>query len=139
MWDIFRKYHYLSHVLNVSSQKYVMFVDGHLAGFCAVIHFPHPKIKNMKKIHRLVVLPQFQGLGFGDVLNSWVSDYYTKQGMRMRITSTHPSLVHRCSNNPNWTFVGKKKNKDVYDNDKIQNRFSAGFRTTYTFEYTPQN
>jgi len=91
----------------------------------------------MKRIHRLVILPQFQGLGLGDILASWVGDYYTDKGLRFRVTSTHPSLVHRCNNNPNWRFVQKKDHKDVYDKDNINGRFSAGFRTTYTFEYEP--
>lgn len=112
-----------------------MFVDGQLAGFCAVIHFPHPSFRNMKKIHRIVVLPQFQGLGFGDVLGSWVGNYYVSQGFRLRITSTHPSLIHRCMNNPNWKFINKKNNDASPHHGEIGNRFSAGFRTTYTFEY----
>lgn len=116
-----------------------MFVDGQLAGFCAVIHFPHPSFRNMKKIHRIVVLPQFQGLGFGDVLGSWVGNYYVSQGFRLRITSTHPSLIHRCMNNPNWKFIYKKEHKETYDNEKIKSRFSAGFRTTVTFEYQLNN
>jgi len=35
-------------------------VNDEIAGFISVLHFPHPKVKNMKKVHRLVVLPDYQ-------------------------------------------------------------------------------
>jgi hypothetical protein len=121
--------------MNPSAEKFVLFIDGHLAGFYACIHFPHPKIKNMKRGHRLVILPQFQGLGLGILLSSWVGNYYVSKGLRFRATTAHPSLIYQRLRTPNWTFVHKKDNKDTYLGDTIKGRFSAGFRSTYTFEY----
>ena len=115
-----------------------MFIDGHLCGFNACINFPHPVVKNMRKEHRLVILPQFQGLGLGSILSEFCGKYYTKQGLRFRGTTTHPSLIYRRQKNPNWVFVNKKENKDQYEGDKISTRWAVGFRTTYTFEYQPQ-
>lgn len=113
-----------------------MTVDGNLAGFCAMIHQPHPKVKNMKRVHRLVILPQFQGMGLGEILSSHVADLFFKQNIRIRIGSSHPSLYYRYSNSPLWTYKGKKKNEIVYDNKSIRNRFSSGDRSIFTFEYT---
>lgn len=89
----------------------------------------------MKRGHRLIILPQFQGMGLGILLSSWVGRYYTSQGLRFRSSTTHPSLVHQRNKSPEWDFVHKKENKDTYEGDSIKGRFSAGFRTTYTFEF----
>ena len=134
MWDIFGKYHYLNHTINQSAQQFLLFFDGQLAGFCGVINFPHPKVKNMRRITRLVILPQFQGFGLGRYLATWVGNYYKNQNLRLRIATTHPSLVHHLTNHPEWEFVYKKFHKEVYDNTTIKGRMSAGFRTTWTFE-----
>ena len=112
-----------------------MKIDGNLCGYYAVIHFPHPKVKNMKRGHRLIIHPQYQGLGLGEILSSYVGEYFTEQGLRFRATSTHPGLVYRRMNSPRWEFVHKKENKDTYEGSTISGRFSAGKRTTYTFEY----
>ena len=36
----------------------------------AIIHFPHP-IKSYKKVHRLVILPDYQGIGLGTLFLNW--------------------------------------------------------------------
>ena len=38
-------------------------------GICAFIHFPHNKIK-LIKVHRLVILPDYQGIGLGNKMLS---------------------------------------------------------------------
>lgn len=112
-----------------------MTIDGEIGGYYAVIHFPHPKVKNMKRGHRLIIHPQYQGFGYGEILSSYVGKYYTDNGYRFRATSTHPGLVYRRLNSPRWEFIHKKENKDTYEGSTISGRFSAGHRTTYTFEF----
>ena len=89
----------------------------------------------MRKGHRLIILPPYQGLGLGVLLSSWVGQYYLDQGMRFRSSTTHPSLVHQRSKSPLWEFVYKKENKMDYDPTTIKGRMSAGHRTTYTYEF----
>lgn len=89
----------------------------------------------MRKGHRLIILPQFQGFGLGVLLSSWVGQHYLDQGMRFRSSTTHPSLVHQRMKSPLWRFEYKTDNKEAYDPTTIAGRMSAGFRTTYTFEF----
>lgn len=89
----------------------------------------------MRKAHRLIILPQFQGLGLGVLFANWVGQYYLEQGMRFRFTTTHPSLIHQKTKSPLWRFENKKQNKETYDPTTIAGRMNAGFRTTYTFEF----
>ena len=73
---MFRRYHYLNHDLSKSPQQYVAFYNDKPVAFCAVINFPHPKIKPMWKTHRIVVLPDYQGIGIGTKLLDFVAQKY---------------------------------------------------------------
>ena len=70
---MFAKYHYLNHSHNNAAKVYIATINDSIAGFLSVLHFPHPKAKNIKKIHRLVILPDFQGAGFGLLFLNYIS------------------------------------------------------------------
>ena len=76
--------------------------------FCGVIHFPHHYIKNLKKISRLVVLPDFQGFGFGKILSNFVGEFYVSKGFDLRISTSNPSIIYSFNRDKNWicTFQG---------------------------------
>lgn len=78
--------------LNPSAQIYTATLWGKVVGFIAVLHFPHPHIKNMKKISRVVVLPDYQGVGIGKMLMQFIAKKYTNDGFRVTITTSHPAI-----------------------------------------------
>lgn len=131
-WRVFKKYHYMSTELNQSAQCYVAYFENNPVGFFAVLHFPHPKVKNFKKGHRLVVLPDYQGLGIGHLLSSEIAKMYVQKGYRFIITSSTKSLFNQRKNDPHWLIVRKVKTgksggvlKGTTSNDKI----------TFSYEY----
>ncbi|HEY2510278.1 MAG TPA: GNAT family N-acetyltransferase, partial [Polyangiaceae bacterium] len=48
---------------------------GECIAFNSIRTLPHPVAKNIKLAHRLVVLPDYQGLGVGWKLNEWTGAY----------------------------------------------------------------
>jgi len=86
-----------------------MTVNNKLAGFMAIGMFPHP-IKPYRKVHRLVILPDYQGLGLGKIflnyMGSVICDY------DFSITTSQPSLVYSLKKDKNWICIshglGKK-------------------------------
>jgi GNAT superfamily N-acetyltransferase len=76
--------------------------------FCAVV--AALGWKRTKRITRLVVLPQFQGLGIGSRLAEAVAELEHARGQRITITATHPAIVAHCSRSPRWRYLGVKKN-----------------------------
>ena len=56
-----------------------------IIGFCAVLHRPNKKILNLKGIHRLVILPDYQGIGIGTKFLNIVAEYYAQQGFEISI------------------------------------------------------
>lgn len=110
IWRVFAKHHYLSHSHNNASDVFVAYVNGDLAGFFSVLPFPHPHVKHAKKGHRSVVLPDYQGIGIGVRLMSFVAEYYVRQGYKFLYTTSHPALIFACKKNPCWrlTFHGRR-------------------------------
>jgi ABC-type polar amino acid transport system ATPase subunit/GNAT superfamily N-acetyltransferase len=114
IWEVFAKHHYLSHYHNNASTVYVAYVNEQLAGFISIIHQPHPKVNNIKRIHRLVILPDYQGIGIGVKLTEYIGKIYKNDGYRYTITTSAPSLINYFKKSDNWMcrkFGRNKKHK----------------------------
>lgn len=96
------RYHYLSHDLNSSAQCYGLFDEKELIGFCAITHFPHPRNPKIKHCHRLVILPDYQGVGLGTKFLSAVAKMYADQGFDFSITTSAKNLMFALNRNKNW-------------------------------------
>lgn len=133
---MFARHHYLSHYHNNAARVFLAYVDGTLAGFCSVLTQPHGHVKNLKRIHRLVVLPDFQGVGIGVQFLEVVSKHFRAQEYRLSIVTSAPSLIWALKKNRNWamTAMGRKSGSA----GKIHGKKSAGSgnRLTTTFEMT---
>lgn len=104
-WRIFAPFHYLTADLNRSAACYCTFVDDVPAAFTAVLHYPHPKVKNLKRLSRAVCLPDWQGLGLYPHLSDTVAAAYAAQGFRMRSYPAHPAFVRIRDRSPSWSMV----------------------------------
>ena len=136
-WRIFRKYHYLDTNLHNAAQCFVAFIKNEPIAFFAVIHFPHPKSKLFKRGHRLVVLPDYQGLGIGHKLSSFIAQYYHNKGYRFIIQSSTKSLLNQRLKDKCW--VVKDFNRKIKESGKIMNRTSSQNKYTYSYEYVGNN
>ena len=102
IWKIFAKHHYLSHTQNNAANVYLAFVNNELAGFISILHLPHPIAKTIKKVHRLVILPDYQGLGIGIKFLNEIGKYYIKNGWRYTIVTSSPSLIFGLKKHISW-------------------------------------
>ena len=136
IWNIFGKHHYLISTLNLSAHAFVCFWEEKIVGFSAVLCQPG-NIPNMWREHRLVILPQFQGLGIGTRLSDFIAEYYLSQGKRFISKSAHPRLGEYRTNSLLWreTSTNKKKPKKP-ENIQNFNKIKIDYdRTCYSFEY----
>ena len=102
IWKVFAKHHYLSHSHNNAAHVYVAYINEKLAGFLSVLHFPHPKAKNLKKVHRLVILPDYQGAGFGIKFLEYIGELYKQEKYRYTIVTSAPSLIYALKKSNKW-------------------------------------
>lgn len=105
-WRLFAKYHYLSGALHPAARCYGAFIDGECVAFASYLHFPHPRTQNIKQAHRIVVRPDYQGLGIGGRLNDWLGQYLYERGYRYHLTSAHPAMIASCGHSPRWRSLG---------------------------------
>lgn len=105
-WPVYRRYHYLSAKLHTSAVCFEAWAGDTPVAFHSYLHFPHPHTNNIKMAHRLVVLPDWQGLGVGGRLNDWLGQRLAAQRQRFRLTSAHPAMARQCSASPRWRQVG---------------------------------
>lgn len=67
---------------------------------------PNGDIKYAYRVSRLVILPDYQGLGFGTKFLSYIAEYYFSKGKKLYIRTTHLRLVNYLRNNFNWKESG---------------------------------
>jgi GNAT superfamily N-acetyltransferase len=131
IWGMFAKYHYLSSDHNNAASVYVALANDEIAGFLSVFHFPHPKCDNIKKVHRLVVLPDYQGIGIGKIMLNEIGKIYKEKGFRFTISTSAPSLIFGLGKDKKWrcSFLGRKKAgiNSILKRTSSQNRIIASF------------
>jgi len=120
---MFKKYHYLNTNIHKGSKVYVATIWGKIVGFIGVIHFPHPIRTNIKRVTRLVVLPDYQGIGIGTLLLNEVAKIY-KDNYSFMIVTSHPAINRSLSKNNNWKLMrqgrqgGKSSNSGMPELNK---------------------
>lgn len=105
-----------------------------------IIQFPMRK--GWKRVHRLVVLPDFQGIGIGTRFINEVTKHYTENDWNMNLTTTTPALVHALARDKNWALVrssrmkaGLGKFRENHGSGGKWTRQSSANRITYSFNW----
>jgi len=140
-WSMFARHHYLSADLHNAAKCFIAYIDDTPVAFTSYIHFPHAQTRNIKMGHRLVVLPDFQGLGIASRLEDWLGDYLYKQGFRYRNVVAHPAMIRLYTKSPRWRATAKAS-KAMSTGKNSGKSFRAGNLSSrrlavQSFEYTP--
>jgi GNAT superfamily N-acetyltransferase len=106
-WELFKRHHYLNGAIARSARCYVATWNGTPVSFCATL--PLIARRNHRRFTRIVTLPDFQGLGIGTRAMAAVAELHKAEGLRINVSSSHPSLVHHCRGSPLWKAVNVKK------------------------------
>lgn len=131
-WNLFKQHHYLSEDLNKASQCYVFLWNEKPIGFVAILPFPGVGDAKTRRISRIVVLPDFQGLGLGKDIVNYISSLYWKEQHQMFIRTMNPALGISLDKDINWTQTAghlKVPPKDTSGRKIIE-------RPSYSFKYS---
>ena len=118
-WAKFRRYHYLNTDLARSCRCFGLYDDNKIIGFAGVLHQPHAKWKNLKRISRLVILPDYQGIGLGYKFLNLLGHYYAKQNYQLSIVTNAKNLVCKLSGSEKWRMTRLSVNKFGSEKSKI--------------------
>lgn len=105
-WRMFAPHHYLSASLSRSARCFVGLIDGQPAAFGALLHFPHPRADDIQSLSRLVVLPDYQGLGIGaKEFTEALGKICAANGFRMSTHPSHPALIKSWARSRLWRMT----------------------------------
>lgn len=126
--------------LHKGAAQYVGVLNGRLVCHTGVIQFPLRKGK--KRVHRLVVLPDYQGIGIGTAFIKAIGDIVESQGFELNLTTTTPSLIYSLLKDKHWILARYGREKSGMNGYQrygqqmahLKNTVSCN-RVTYSFWY----
>lgn len=136
-WPMFSKYHYLNHDHVKNAREFICLYNGKPVSFVSFIHFPSAKYKTMVKGHRLVTLPDYQGIGIAKQFLNIVAKELSKTNEFVGFTSSLNGFAQSFMRNKEWTaiHIGRKSKQRRFLH---MNKHGSQSRNTYSFRYTPK-
>lgn len=114
-WDFFKKHHYLTEQVNESCKFFLFELNGKPIGINAIIPQPSGYISKGVRESRIVILPDFQGLGLGAKISEFTASMYKSIGYRYFTKTVHPALGEYRENSNKW----KATSKNLLDPKKL--------------------
>jgi len=106
-WRLFSKYHYLSHDINKGAKCFIAFLRGEPVAFAAWIHIVG-RNGGYWRGHRLVCLPDYQGIGLGVKFSDYIASLMAAiKHKRVFVTTAHPGMIYYHSASPLWALHRK--------------------------------
>ncbi len=133
-WQLFARHHYLTGTLGTGSRCYLATWEGEPVTFCATL--PVIPKKGHRRFSRIVTLPDYQGMGIGMRVVAAVAALHRREGHRINVTSSHPSLISHCRRSSLWKAINVKKTGSSSRNAANLSAYrSSKGRAVVSFEY----
>jgi len=139
-WKIFKQHHYLSEDLNKAAKCFLILFNDKPIAFMAILPFPSGVIQNGYRISRIVVLPDFQGLGIGFKICDWFGQIYKNDNKIIYIKTSNPALWSVFNNSKNWLFCGETKGEEKAEmmqskKQKTQGDYNTSTRISKSYKF----
>lgn len=105
-WSLFARHHYLSTDLPCATTCVLGLIEDRPAAFAAWL--PMFGRRGVWRIARLVVLPDYQGIGVGGAMMRACGDLITSASRRATITTSHPAMIAHLRASSDWRIRGVK-------------------------------
>lgn len=69
-----------------------------------MLHQPNGYNTKIKRVSRLVILPDYQGIGLGTKFLNIIAKHYFDQGYDFEIITSAKNLIYSLNNNNNWVL-----------------------------------
>lgn len=97
---------------------YGLYDKNEIIGFMGILHHPDRRNHKMKRVSRLVILPEYQGIGLGVKFLTVMAKYYNKCGYDLCIITSARNLIDALRKNKDWLCyrfgrVGKSAGKNA--------------------------
>jgi hypothetical protein len=136
-WNFFKQHHYLTEECSKSCKFFLFTWNGKPVGINAVIPQPSGHFDNGVRESRIVILPEYQGLGLGYKISEFTAGIYKNGNYRYFTKTVHPALgKYRNSKNTIWKGTSKNGKKPEAQNAMgAMKGWNVLTRTSYCHEY----
>jgi len=131
-WDLFKKHHYLTEEVNKSCKFLLFEWNDKPIGIVAIINQPRKGCPNGFAISRIVIMPDFQGMGLGVKLSEFCGGLIRNMSGLCFIKTVNPALGEYFNKSKNWRPTLKNGKVGNTNDDNAKNRKT---RLSYCHEY----
>lgn len=85
-----------------SCKCYGLYDNENIIGFCAVMHQPCSKNTKIKRCSRLVILPDYQGIGLGYKFLNVIAEHYVEKGYDFEIITSAKNFIYKLYSSDKW-------------------------------------
>ena len=147
LWGMFEKYHYLSNKLNPASRCYVGLWEDNIVAFSANLYLPGriPPLYNGDergkfRESRLVVLPDYQGMGVGTRMSNAIGEIFLDEGYRYFSKTAHIRMGEYRQHSDLWrptstNLKSRAKSQKCSKKDAWHHLMLDTKRLCYSHEY----
>jgi GNAT superfamily N-acetyltransferase len=132
LWPRFSRYHYLNHYLPVDASCWTGLLDDEPVVFAALSQVAG--YTGYRRFSRIVVLPDYQGIGIGSAFRDAVARLEAPACRRLSLVTSHPAMIHSCQQSVNWKL--DRIGVSVPDGARLRKRAIGGVRRICCFVYT---
>jgi len=137
-WDFFKKHHYLTELNNKAYAHYLFEWNEKPVAINVISPLPSGSLKNAFRESRLVVLPDYQGLGLGYQISKITASIYKSLNRRYFTKTVHPALGEKRNIEiTNWrpTPDNGKERKKRKKEFNYESHWKHNSRPSYCHEY----
>lgn len=116
-WDMFKRHHYLSGEINKASTCYLATYNDIPIAFVALLALPGRDVKHAWREHRVVVLPDYQGMGIGNKISEAIAQSYIEKGCQYFAKTSNPRMGEHRQRSDKWraTVTNKHSRESYFD------------------------
>jgi len=93
-----------------ASVCYGLYDENNIIGFIAVLHQPHGVNRKLKRCSRLVILPDYQGIGLGTKFLNIIAEKYKNEGYDFSIVTSAKNMIHALRKSDKWVLTRYSRN-----------------------------
>lgn len=136
VWHLFKNHHYLSADINKTSRCWLAIWGGEPVAFYATLPQPSGSISNAWRGTRMVVLPEFQGLGISTAICEEVARIHLESGKRFFAKTASLLLGEHRERSDKWRPTSKNKKKRLDYLSGNDNKYSKQHKAKHANRFT---
>ena len=133
-WQLFKKHHYMTQEMNHSAMCFCFTWENQLVAFASILPQLGKGVGKAMRMSRLVILPDFQGLGLGGKILDFMGGICLANGYKFYIKTVNPRMGYHLEHSDKWKPTNH--NGKLRTEKKVVNKYGCLLvRPSYCFRY----